>query len=71
MREAQELVEQKAPSLQRVLDGALLDGGWFDQAHEQAVDNATIVARHRADERAEDDQTDRLIAGEFTVQRTG
>jgi hypothetical protein len=41
LREAQELVEQKAPSLQRVLDSALLQGGWFDQAHEQAVREAT------------------------------
>jgi hypothetical protein len=43
LREAQELVEQKAPSLQRVLDSALLDGGWFDQGHEQAVREATGV----------------------------
>ncbi len=30
-----------APSLQRVLDEALAEGGWFDAAHEQAVREAT------------------------------
>ena len=37
---AQELVTQIAPSLQRVLNAALAEGGWFDQAHLQAVQEA-------------------------------
>jgi hypothetical protein len=41
LREAQDLVTRAAPSLQRVLDAALADGGWFDTAHEQAVREAT------------------------------
>jgi hypothetical protein len=41
LREAQELVARTAPSLQRVLDAALTEGGWFDTAHEQAVREAT------------------------------
>jgi hypothetical protein len=40
LREAEELVTRSAPSLQRVLNAALADGGWFDQAHEQAVREA-------------------------------
>jgi len=40
LREAQDLVAQAAPSLQRVLAEALADGGWFDLAHEQAVREA-------------------------------
>jgi hypothetical protein len=40
LREAQELVARAAPSLQRVLDVALAEGGWFDTAHEQAVREA-------------------------------
>lgn len=41
LREAQDLVARTAPSLQRVLDVALNDGGWFDTAHEQAVREAS------------------------------
>jgi hypothetical protein len=40
LREAEDLVTRTAPSLQRVLNAALVDGGWFDQAHEQAVREA-------------------------------
>jgi hypothetical protein len=40
LREAQDLVGRSAPSLQRVLDAAIADGGWFDAAHEQAVREA-------------------------------
>jgi hypothetical protein len=40
LREAQDLVARSAPSLQRVLDAAMADGGWFDSAHEQAVREA-------------------------------
>lgn len=43
LREAQDLVARTAPSLQRVLDVALSEGGWFDQAHAQAVSEATGV----------------------------
>ena len=40
LRTAQELVGQLAPSLQRVLNSALAEGGWFDAAHLQAVREA-------------------------------
>lgn len=40
LREAQELVARAAPSLQRVLAAAIAEGGWFDAAHEQAVQEA-------------------------------
>ena len=40
LRTAQDLVEQIAPSLQRVLNSALAEGGWFDAAHQQAVREA-------------------------------
>ncbi len=40
LREAQALVARSAPSLQRVLDAAIADGGWFSSAHEQAVREA-------------------------------
>jgi hypothetical protein len=40
LREAQDLVARSAPSLQRVLDAALAEGGWFDAAHDQAVNEA-------------------------------
>jgi hypothetical protein len=41
LREAQELVMRMAPSLQRVLARSLEDGGWFDIAHDQALQEAT------------------------------
>ena len=37
---AQELVTQIAPSLQYILNTALAEGGWFDDAHRQAVQEA-------------------------------
>jgi hypothetical protein len=40
LKTAQELVAQIAPSLQRMLNAALAEGGWFDDAHRQAVREA-------------------------------
>jgi hypothetical protein len=40
MREAQELVSRAAPGLQRVLNEALAEGGWFGEMHEQEVTKA-------------------------------
>jgi hypothetical protein len=40
LRTAQELVTQIAPSLQRMLNAALAEGGWFDEAHGRAVREA-------------------------------
>jgi hypothetical protein len=37
MRHAQELVARAAPQLQKVLNAALSDGGWFGEIHDQAV----------------------------------
>ena len=37
LREAQDIVMRAAPSLQRVLNAAMQDGGWFDAGHLQAV----------------------------------
>jgi hypothetical protein len=37
---AQEIVTHAAPGLQRVLAGALADGGWFGGAHEAQVAQA-------------------------------
>jgi hypothetical protein len=41
LRAAQDLVARSAPSLQHALNEALQHGGWFGQAHEQAVRAAT------------------------------
>jgi hypothetical protein len=40
---AQEIVTHAAPSLQRVLDEALAEGGWFGGAHEAQVTNAAAA----------------------------
>jgi hypothetical protein len=37
---AQEIVTHAAPTLERVLHAALQEGGWFGQAHEQALSRA-------------------------------
>ena len=41
---AQEIVTHAAPGLQRVLNGALAEGGWFGGAHEAAIVNAAQVS---------------------------
>jgi hypothetical protein len=40
LKRAQDMVARAAPSLQRVLAGAIADGGWFDTAHGAAVGEA-------------------------------
>jgi hypothetical protein len=40
LRAAQDMVARSAPGLQRALNEALFEGGWFDQSHEQAVREA-------------------------------
>jgi hypothetical protein len=40
LRQAQDLVTRAAPGLQHVLNEALLEGGWFDTAHDAAVREA-------------------------------
>ncbi|MGX6449151.1 hypothetical protein ACVU7I_13955 [Patulibacter sp. S7RM1-6] len=37
LRRAEEVVTHAVPNLQRIIDGALHDGGWFSQGHEQQV----------------------------------
>lgn len=40
LRDAQELVSRAAPQLQRVLNTALSQGGWFGDIHDKAVADA-------------------------------
>lgn len=40
LRSAQDLVTRAAPGLQHVLNEALVEGGWFDTAHNAAVREA-------------------------------
>ncbi|WP_320671030.1 hypothetical protein [Patulibacter defluvii] len=40
LRRAEQIVTHAVPGLQRIIDGALQDGGWFSQGHEQQVDSA-------------------------------
>lgn len=49
LRAAQELVARMAPALQRVLNSALSEGGWFDSAHNAAIRDA--IAHEDADVR--------------------
>lgn len=44
LRHAQELVGRAAPQLQRVLNEALSQGGWFGDVHDQAVRAAAAEA---------------------------
>ncbi len=52
LAEAQDVVARCAPSLQRVLNAALAEGGWFDQAHEQALREAAAEGDPEARARA-------------------
>lgn len=40
LRDAQEMIARAAPALQKVLAGALSDGGWFDTAHDASIREA-------------------------------
>lgn len=40
---AQEIVTHAAPGLQQVLGAALAEGGWFGEAHESALRQASAV----------------------------
>lgn len=60
LQAAQDLVTRVAPGLERVLDQAIGQGGWFDRAHEEAIRDATAGDDPRA--RAEAVRT--LIAEE-------
>ncbi|MFN8205320.1 MAG: hypothetical protein U0S48_22405 [Solirubrobacteraceae bacterium] len=42
-RHAQEVVVHAAPGLQRVLNAALDEGGWFGEAHEQQIMRAATT----------------------------
>ena len=52
LSDAQALVSRAAPSLERVLGSALHEGGWFDAAHNAAVQEAVATG----------DPTERLVA---------
>jgi hypothetical protein len=43
LEQAQRLVADRAPQLQRILDQALHAAGWFDEAHSRAVRSAADV----------------------------
>jgi len=58
---AQEIVTHAAPGLQRVLDHALAQGGWFGQAHEAQVSEAAL-----ADEPDDRLQAVRMLVAEET-----
>ncbi len=47
---AQDVVTHAAPTLQRVLAGALAEGGWFGDAHQAEIDR--VVGEHDEAERA-------------------
>ncbi len=52
LRVAQDLVTRAAPGLQRVLNKALEEGGWFGELHEQAVREAAGASETADRERA-------------------
>lgn len=63
LRAAEDLVTQAAPSLQRLLDYAVHEGGWFDDAHRQAITQA--AAGDDPSERVQAVQT--LVAEEMRL----
>jgi hypothetical protein len=52
LSEAQDVVVRTAPSLQRLLAGALQEGGWFGAGHDQAVREAADTEDAAERERA-------------------
>jgi hypothetical protein len=63
LRAAQNLVAHATPALSRVLNAAIEDGGWFDDAHRQAVREATAAA----DPQARANAVETLIADELRL----
>jgi hypothetical protein len=61
LEEAQDLVARSAPSLQRVLNAALAEGGWFGEAQEQALREAIA-----GDDPGERDRAMRTLLAEET-----
>jgi hypothetical protein len=49
LRHAQEVVTHAAPALQRVVNQALEEGGWFEDAHQAQI--AKAAGEHDPDER--------------------
>jgi hypothetical protein len=60
---AQEIVTHAAPGLQRVLENALAEGGWFDSAHLAEIRRVAAIEEPAERERA----VDSLIAEENRV----
>jgi hypothetical protein len=58
---AQEIVTHAAPGLQRVLDEALHEGGWFSGAHEAQIRQAAVP-----DDAAERERAIRVLVAEET-----
>jgi hypothetical protein len=63
VRVAQSLVTRVAPALGRVLDAAIHEGGWFDDAHRQAVREAAA----QGDPQVRLDAVQTLIAEELRL----
>jgi hypothetical protein len=42
-REAEQRVARIAPQLQKVLAGALAEGGWFDESHEAQLERVAAI----------------------------
>jgi hypothetical protein len=63
LREAQNLVARAAPALSRALNAAIEEGGWFDDAHRQAVREATAAD----DPHARANAVETLIADELRL----
>jgi hypothetical protein len=61
LRHAQEVVTHGAPGLQRVLNEALAEGGWFGSAHEEQVARALA-----ADDELDRDRAVRTLLAEET-----
>jgi hypothetical protein len=61
LEEAQRLVAERAPQLQRILDQALHAAGWFDEAHARAIRSAASV-----DDPAAREQSVRTLVEEET-----
>jgi hypothetical protein len=62
-KQAQAVVEQAAPQLQRVLGLALKEGGWFDESH----DSALIAAAIKDDEEERVNAVKTLMAEEARI----
>ncbi len=68
LKRAEEIVTHAVPGLERIIERALHDGGWFSQGHEQQVGQAAadpdpVMRRQRIDQLLDEEARLAMLVG--------